>query len=210
MHPFGSLTDFLHVKMATHDSQIKFSNDPQFMSITIVSKFLLLVDVVESQLKSVELQMKAKDDELKDKDKIINKLQSEVESLRVQTDDLEQYGRRQSLRLYNVSLEGCADSEEAALKVFNDTMKVKVSADEIERAHPLGQKQIIVEFKSYKTKAVVYKAKSSLKDNGDGIFMTEDLMKRNHAIIKQLLLLKKSDKIHSFWTVDGKKFHKNV
>ena len=90
MHPFGSLTDFLHAKTATHDSQIKFSNDPQFMSITIVSKFLLLVDVVESQLKSVELQMKAKDDELKDKDKIINKLQSEVESLRVQTDDLEQ------------------------------------------------------------------------------------------------------------------------
>ena len=109
-----------------------------------------------------------------------------------------------------MSLEGCADSEEAALKVFNDTMKVKVSADEIERAHPLGQKQIIVKFKSYKTKAVVYKAKSSLKDNGDGIFMTEDLTKRNHAIIKQLLLLKISDKIHSFWTVDGKNFHKNV
>ena len=87
-------------------------------------------------------------------------------------------------------------------------MNVKVSADEIERAHPLGPKQIIVKFKSYKTKAVVYKAKSNLKGNGDGIFMTEDLTKRDHAIIEQLLLLKKSDKSHSFWTVDSKIFLK--
>ena len=88
--------------------------------------------------------------------------------------------------------------------MFNELMKVKVSADEIERAHPLGTKQLIVKFKSYKTKAMVYKAKSSLKDNDYGIFMTEDLTKRNHGIIKDLLLLKKSEQIHSFWTMDGK------
>ena len=62
----------------------------------------------------------------------------------------------------------------------------------------------LVKFKSYKTKAMVYKAKSSLKDNDYGIFMTEDLTKRNHGIIKDLLLLKKSEQIHSFWTMDGK------
>ena len=56
--------------------------------------------------------------------KFINKLQIEAESLRNQLDDLEQYGRRQSIRLYNVSHEGCVDSEEAALKVFNVTMKL--------------------------------------------------------------------------------------
>ena len=148
--------------------------------------------------------MKENDKKLKDKDIIINQLQAEVESLRIHTDDLEQYGRRQSIRLYNVPLEGCADGEEAALKMFNELMKVKVSADEIERAHPLGQKQLIVKFKSYKTKAMVYKAKSSLKDNYYGIFMTEDLKKRNHGIIKDLLLLKKSGQIHSFWAMDGK------
>ena len=46
--------------------------------------------------------MKAKNNELKDKNKIINKLQSEVDSLRVQTDDLEQYGRHKSKHLYNL------------------------------------------------------------------------------------------------------------
>ena len=166
------------------------------------------VDAVESQMKALELKVKANDDDLENKQKVINNLQTEVESLRNQHDDLEQYGRRQSIHLYNVSHEGCADSEEAALKVFNEMMKLYVSADEIERAHPLGPKQMIVKFKSYKTKAVVYKAKSHLKDNTDGVFMTEDLTKRNHALIQQLLLAKKADKIHSFWTIDGKIFMK--
>ena len=101
--------------------------------------------------------MRGKDVELENKQKLINKLQIEVESLRNQHDDLEPYGRRQSIRLYNVSHEGCADSEEAALKVFNEVMKLKVSADEIERAHPLGLKQTTVKFKSYNTKAFKFK-----------------------------------------------------
>ena len=83
-----------------------------------------------------------------------------------------------------------------------------MSDDEIERIHPLGPKQTIVKFKSYKTKAADYKAKSNLKDNHDGVFMTEDLTKRNHAIIKQLLAAKKANTIHSFWTIDGKIFMK--
>ena len=162
------------------------------------------VDAVESQMKALELQVKGKDVELENKQKLMNKLQTEVESLCNQHDDLEQYGRRQSIRLHNVSHEGCADSEEAALKMFNVTMTLKVSAEEIERVHPLGPKQTIVKFESYKTKAAVYKAKSNLKDNHDGVFMTEDLTKRNYA----LLAAKKANKIHSFWTIDGKIFMK--
>lgn len=161
-------------------------------------------------MKALELKVKAKDDDLENKQKLINNLQTEVELLRNQHDDLEQYGRRQSIRLYNVSQEGCANSEEAALRVFNETMNIKVSADEIERAHPLGPKQMIVKFKSYKTKAVVYKAKSNLKYNAGNVFMTEDLTKRNHAIIQQLLSAKKADRIHSFWTIDGKIFMKHT
>ena len=191
-------------------------NDAVLSAVTAVEKTLFSklkkdqdelskrVDNVESKLKSTELLIKENDKKLNDKNIMINKLQAEVESLRIHTDDLEQYGRRQSIRLYNVPLEGCADGEEAALKMFNELMKVNVSADEIERPHPLGPKQLLVKFKSYKTKAIVYKAKSSLKDNDYGIFMTEDLTKRNHGIIKDLLLLKKSEQIHSFWTMDGK------
>ena len=46
--------------------------------------------------------------------------------------------------------------------------------------------------------------KTKLKGHPDRVFLTEDLTSKNHSVIKSLLELRKSKKINSFWTTNGK------
>ena len=86
----------------------------------------------------------------------------------------------------------------------------KITDRDVERCHPIGRKvrgrkpQIIVKFSSYKTKSKVFSNKTMLKGHGDRTFVTEDLTTQNHQVVKSLLELRKSRKINSFWTSNGK------
>ena len=53
-------------------------------------------------------------------------------------------------------------------------------------------------------------SKSNLKGHPNKSFTTEDLISANQAMIKELLPLKKSTKVHSFWTSDGKIYAKTA
>ena len=161
------------------------------------------VDVIERNLKlksdkveALEYELKSKVAETEQKNEIITSLQRDISSLQKKADDLEQYGRRTSLRFFNITAEG--DRESAALDIINKRLKMAVSSEDIERCHPLREGQTIVKFKCYKTKAAVFKAKSALKGNPYNIFITEDLTKRNHEMVKELLTLRKNHSIDSF------------
>lgn len=98
----------------------------------------------------------------------------------------------------------------AVLKVMNELMGVNVSGADIERCHTVGKpntqgnRPITIKFKSYQSKAEVYKAKTQLKGNPDKSLLTEDLTKKNHIIVQKLLEMRKSRKNNSFWTTDGR------
>ena len=113
------------------------------------------------------------------------------------------YGRRTSIRLINMTIPAGQDCEKCVLDLFNTKLGVPITADEIDRCHPLGS-QVIVKFRHYKSKAAVFKAKSKLKNNPNKIFMTEDLTKTNHSIVQKLLQLRKAKQINGFWTQDAK------
>lgn len=84
-------------------------------------------------------------------------------------DNQEQYGRRSSVRMYNVPQLPDQPCDDAALKVMNKLMGVNVSEAEIERCHTVGKpnaqgnRRIIIKFKSYQFEAEVYKAKTNKK-----------------------------------------------
>ena len=86
----------------------------------------------------------------------------------------------------------------------------KITDRDIERCHPIGRKvrgrkqQIIVKFSNYKIKSKVFASKTKLKGHSDRTFITEDLTTLNHGVVKSLLELRKSAKINSFWTSNGK------
>ena len=65
-----------------------------------------------------------------------------------------------------------------------------------------------MKFSRYHDKRRVFISKSSLKGNPNKSFIAEDLTSVNHSQVKNLLPLKKSTKIHSFWTSDGRIYAK--
>ena len=62
----------------------------------------------------------------------------------------------------------------------------QVSVTDIDRYHPFGPKQILVKFYKYHIKHLVYSAKAKLRNNPDKIFISEDITRKNHAIVKAL------------------------
>ena len=175
------------------------------------------------KVKESEEIIRSKDELLAQKNDQISKLESDVKTLTKSSskltdklDDLEQYGRRNSVRMYNINCapynSNCLD---AVVDVLQNKLKVSVGPNDIDRCHPVGKpnvnglKPIIVKFKTYNAKREVYSSKSNLKGNPDKIFITEDLTKQNRKMVATLLTKVKAKSIHSFWTIDGKIFFKD-
>lgn len=183
--------------------------------------------VIEDQkviIKDQSKQLDSKSETICELECEVKYLMSEVDKLKWGLDDLEQYGRRNSLRINNLQLERPFDKfgneREFTRSVLNFLNRVILKGQgvlqesDIERCHTIGRpkksrpKQVIVKFARYHDKRRVFLAKSSLKGNSYKTFITEDLTSANHSIIKSLLPLKKSEKIDSFWSRDGKIFVK--
>lgn len=142
-----------------------------------------------------------------------SELQQRVDDLEYDLDNLEQYGRRTSLRFHNVPKpgtdEGNTDTESAVISIC-EKMGVTITSDDIDRSHPIGRPnrnnklQIICKFKTWKAKNKVFSAKKELQNNSDKIFITEDLTRYRQSIVSKLIEAKKRKSILSFWTFDGR------
>lgn len=176
-----------------------------------------LHDLIKKQMDTIEGQadaLKQKDEQIQDLQHKITDLVLDVKEVKKEANDLQQYGRRNSLRFNNVKTSAKNEDGLTAemIVIINKLIpEAPISAEDIERCHPVGKaepKQILVKFARYKTKHQVYSAKKNLKNNKARIFMSEDLTKENHSLVKELLQLRKSSKIDSFWTTNGKVFYK--
>lgn len=183
--------------------------------------------IVNEQRRVIEEQKQALDDQFKlldEKSETIEELEMnvacltlELDSVRNELNDLEQYGRRNSIRLNNFSSTLPLKDEEQITRSVLRYLNANVLRDDrplqmqdIERCHYVGRekknksRQIIVKFARYHDKNRVFAAKSNLKGNPSKTFMTEDLTGSNHSVVKELLALKIDSKIDSFWTSNGR------
>lgn len=101
-------------------------------------------------MKALELKVKAKDDDHENKQKLIFKsLKSNFCVINTMTwSNVSQ----SSYKTFLTRVVPIVRKQHLRLKVSNETMKLKVSTYEIERAHPPGPKQMIVKFMCYKTR----------------------------------------------------------
>ena len=167
-------------------------------------------DEKDKSIREKEEMIQAKDELLSQRADTIADLEQNVKMLTRKLDDLEQYGRRCSVRMFNVPQHPGETCTVAALKVINEHLEIPLVEDDVERCHNLGRpnakgnRPIIIKFKSYKSKAAVFQAKTKLRKNPNKIFISEDLTKTNHSIVQKLVQLRKDNSIDSFWTNDGK------
>lgn len=134
------------------------------------------------------------------------KQNSKIVSLERKYDQLEQYTRRNSLRIYGIPESTEEDTSKLVLQLFREKMKLDIILSHIDRSHRIGVKDnkktksraIIVKFVSYQSKNLIFKNKKVLK--GTGIVIKEDLTIVRHQLLD--LAVKKFG-FRNVWTSDG-------
>ena len=186
------------------------------------------IDILEGKL----FEKEQENDELKTK---VKDLQTVNETLRTRTikkvveleednlkleediNNLEQYGRRNSIRIFGIPEgpnETAEQTAQAAAEILNARIpNVNIKRYNVDIAHRLGNKTdgtkprpIIMKFNSRMTRDAVFSGRRSLKNTN--IFVNEDLTRENNYILT-CVRKKKCEEIDSAWTVNGKIFYKN-
>ena len=141
-------------------------------------------------------------------------LKSTIRSLEASNDDLEQYQRRNSLRISGIPEQDDENCMEIALKMANDTLKLDppLEVRDIDRTHRSGQrkqgkpKQILVKFAIYHQRRRFYEARKSIYTSGNTIFINEDLTKTRGTILWTARTAKREGKLKECWSSDGRIF----
>jgi len=117
-------------------------------------------------------------------------------------DELEQYGRRNNVRIFGVQENDNEDTNAIVEKVASK-MNVSLPDSAIDRSHRIGSKgafprPIIVKFTSYAYRSEVFFNKKRLK--GTKITVREDLTKTRLKLLKDAA---KSYSERNVWSIDG-------
>jgi hypothetical protein len=107
------------------------------------------------------------------------------------------------------------NTDDLVIKICKDKLGIELSINDIGRSHVIikvkdGKSQVIVRFLLYRVRNQVYSNKRLLKQNEDGIFVTENLTQFRTSLIKPSSKLKYEHKIHTYWTSDGRIFAKKT
>ena len=136
-------------------------------------------------------------------------LQSTVDTLKMDLDDLEQYSRRNCLLIHGIQERdddtGKEDTDEQALEFFKSKLDLNITKSDLDRSHRLGKKStgknrpIIVKFARYNKRGEVFRSKRMLK--GSGFVITESLTPTRMNLLKEA---KARDETVQVWSSDGR------
>lgn len=196
--------------------------------IDTVNKYLAGGDVISTLVAKLSDQLKTVVEEavkaaLTAVNEEVSRLQTEVTRLTAavkmlddklieRTDDLEQYQRRNNIRIFGVEEKAGEDTDKLVVELCREKLGVRdIAVEALCRSHRVGRptqpgpdgkkrhRPIIVRFTSYRDRRAVFDSKKRLK--GSGITVREDLTAR------RLEVLRKATELHgarSTWTLDGR------
>ena len=145
----------------------------------------------------------------------IVELRSENERLSAKVDDLEQFNRRNFVRISGVPESSNIDNTEDTTEVVVNLMAktgVQIATTDVEQSYRIGKRNkqdktvkrpIIVKFTNYATKKLSLKSKKKLPK---GVYINDDLTKNRSTVAYRARCLVKSRAAKSTWTDDGKIF----
>ncbi|KAK6178662.1 hypothetical protein SNE40_011190 [Patella caerulea] len=130
--------------------------------------------------------------------------------IQMRTDELEQYSRKNCIRINGIEEQNKEDVEKKSLDVLQIVCPNVVSSD-IENCHRVGKpergpRQIILRFNSYKSKRKIFSDMKQHKNLPENVYINEDLTKYRSYIYSLTRKAYKSKSISQCWTRDGKVF----
>ena len=141
---------------------------------------------------------------------------TELEKLDNRCDELEQYSRRNILRVTGIPENRDEDTDKHILDVCK-SLSLNLDLKDIDRSHRVGKvvqpdsrgstirpRSIIVKFSTYRARNLLYKARTHLRSSGfRNVFINEDLTRTRNTLLYEARKLAKSGKINSCWSSDG-------
>lgn len=183
------------------------------LSKAVVKECLLDVDFMQKLTDKLSKLIMAKmEDKLKQVSSkcdilaaTVTKLEKENEELRKDMDGLEQYSRRNNLRIFGIKEDSGENVQEKVLNVISNQLGLPITIMHIDRCHRVGKQQqgmkprgIIIKFISYQQRSLVFAAKKKLK--GSGIQIREDLTRKR---VNLLNIASQRFNFKNTWTFDG-------
>ena len=152
--------------------------------------------------KSVHATIARKDAEIRD-------LQIRLTNVEERCDDLEQYSRRNTVRIRGVAEAQNENTDCVVKELATRKLSIQISDSDVVRSHRIGKRaedrstprDIIVRFTTHNTKSSVMRSARKLK--GTHVFINEDLTKTRATIAWEARTLKRERKISDTWTRDG-------
>ena len=188
------------------------------MVTTVVdATYQRLIDISEKNQGSIhdlQVNMDEAQKELKKLHEIVDSQKEQLDMLKRANNDLEQYSRRNCVRIFGIPEHHGEDPDQLAINdVFKKHLKLDISPTDIERSHRVGKvdpdpdkhRALIVKFCSYRVRKQVIASRRKLK--GTKISIQEDLTAKNQALYRKVYKsVKVNPKVESAWTSDGRIF----
>jgi hypothetical protein len=182
-----------------------------------------LSDVVAQRVKNEVVLLRA---ELRQRSEDITALEKQVTELRNENDRLEQYSRRNSIRITNIPEKQNEDVSETVLQLVNETLALTppLTISGVDRLHRVGKpaaktddkrkpRAILVKFATYRSRKRVMEVKDRLLDEDadpkKAIWFNEDLTKLRSELLYLARAEKKKRNLEGVWTSDGTILAKN-
>ena len=139
----------------------------------------------------------------------MEELSKACKGLQNNLNSLEQYSRRNCLRVFGLPSQSDEDTTDLILTLANSKLNVNIEGKDIDRSHRIGPTRpgnnkhhsIIVKFTSYQTRDLVIRNRRKLE--GTGIVIKEDLTMENQKLLKATT---ENPKVSTAWTKDGNIF----
>ena len=150
--------------------------------------------------------------DLAKKDESIGQLHKKVCELELKCDEIEQYSRRNNVRIFGLP----EKPEEKLLKDLPDFINKElhvsppVKSEDICRTHRIGPprrdgpRAVILKLATYQASDRICSNRSKLKHSSYQVFINEDLTKHRSSLLWKARQMKKEKKITDTWTHDGR------
>ena len=208
-------------------------NFPEALSDdTVIKKYQEILNPLfrpfNDALKAANQEISALKVQMAEKDASITSLNRRIAAIESHSDDLEQQGRKGSVRVFGVPEETSGSTDDKILQICNDNLGLDppLTLDDLEVTHRLGREEkkkegdnvipkprpIIVKFTNRRVKGRVMDARSTLKDNpcehSNGksapVYIQDDLTKRRANLAYMARQLKRSGAITDTWVSNCK------
>jgi hypothetical protein len=207
-----SLHGHLKSNMATtmdtfdHDKVKSAILDPDVLKQIAMAVSAAVKADFSQELIQIKTELTSVNKKLIEKDDKISELQKQVE-------DLQQYSRRNGLRISGIPEKPGEDTDKLVIDLAKE-LDVKISIAEISRSHRVGppgiQRPILVKFTGYRKRNEVIRARSKLKGRPGPtkVYINEDLSRQRAKLAARARQMKKDGRITDSWTADSTVFIK--